>query len=174
LATWFYSNHPDLFRQLPQRTRVYRARTALGPAGASWLRSRVEGQFPVLLSHAVTSAKPQDGRVRLGVAAPGGTPKEMKADHVIAATGYRTDLTRLSFLPPAIRSGMRTIAGSPVVGRGYQSSVAGLYVIGPAVAPTFGPVMRFVFGTWHAAPAVVRHLAADAGKRSQPPVAVSR
>ena len=45
-ATWFYSNHPDLFRQLPPNTRVYRARTALGPAGACWLRPRVEGQFP--------------------------------------------------------------------------------------------------------------------------------
>ena len=55
-ATWFYSNHPELFRHLPQSTRVYRARTALGPAGASWLRSRVEEKFPVLLGQAVTSA----------------------------------------------------------------------------------------------------------------------
>ena len=46
-ATWFYSDHPDLFRRLPRRTRVYRARTALGPAGACWLRERVAGQFPV-------------------------------------------------------------------------------------------------------------------------------
>ena len=123
LGGWFYSNHPNLFRQLPQRTRVYRARTALGPAGAWWLRGRVEAQFPVRVGHAVTWAEPQDGRVRLGVTAPDGASRELEADHVIAATGYRTDLTRLAFLPEAIRSRLRTVAGSPVVGRDYQSSI---------------------------------------------------
>src|SRR5437660_2040478 len=55
-STWFYSRHPGLFRHLPERIRNYRARTALGPAGASWLRGRVESQFPVLLGHAIGSA----------------------------------------------------------------------------------------------------------------------
>jgi FAD-dependent urate hydroxylase len=173
-ATWFYSNHPDLFRQLPSNTRVYRARTALGPAGACWLRPRVEGKFPVLLGHAVTSAAEQDDRVRLTVTGPGGSSRELAADHVIAATGYRTDLGRLQFLPEAVRSRVRTLAGSPVVGRDYQSSVAGLYFIGPAVAPTVGPVMRFVFGTWHAAPVVARKLAGASGGRLQPAVTASR
>ena len=70
-STWFYSNHPDLFRRLPQNTRVYRARTALGPAGACWLRERVEGQFPVRTGHTVTSATTLDGKVRLTVASAG-------------------------------------------------------------------------------------------------------
>jgi cation diffusion facilitator CzcD-associated flavoprotein CzcO len=174
LGTWFYSNHPDLFRRLPQNTRVYRARTALGPAGACWLRSRVEGQFPVLVGHVVTLAKSQDERVRLGITAPDGASRELEADHVIVGTGYRTDLSRLPFLPQAIRSGLRTVAGSPVVGRDYQSSVAGLFFIGPVVAPTFGPVMRFVFGTWHAAPVVARQLAGASGRRLQPAVTASR
>jgi FAD-dependent urate hydroxylase len=173
-ATWFYSNHPDLFRQLPSNTRVYRARTALGPAGACWLRPRVEGQFPVLPGHAVTSATTQDGRVRLAVTQSGGFSQELAADHVMAATGYRTDLGRLQFLSEAIRSRVQTLAGSPVVGRDYQSSVAGLHFIGPAVAPTMGPVMRFVFGTWHAAPAVARKLAGASGRRPQPAVTASR
>ena len=53
---------------------------------------------------------------------------------------------------------LQTVAGtgSSVVGRDYQSSVPGLYVIGPAVAPTMGPVMRFVFGSEHAATTVGR------------------
>jgi predicted ATP-grasp superfamily ATP-dependent carboligase/cation diffusion facilitator CzcD-associated flavoprotein CzcO len=174
LTTWFYSNHPDLFRQLPRSTRVYRARTALGPAGACWLRSRVEGQFAVQVSHTVTWAKSRDGRVHLGVKTPDGTSKELEADHVIAATGYRTDLTRLPFLPEAIRAGMRSVAGSPAVGRDYQSAVSGLYFVGPAVAPTFGPVMRFVFGTWHAAPAAARHLGGVSGRKPQHAAAASR
>jgi FAD-dependent urate hydroxylase len=173
-ATWFYSNHPDLFRRLPQNTRVYRARTALGPAGASWLRPRVEGQIPVLAGHTVTSATAQDGRARLTASGPGGSSRELTADHVIAATGYRTDLSRLQFLPQTLRSRLRTLAGTPVVGSDYQSSVPGLYFIGPAVAPTMGPVMRFVFGTWHAAPVVARKLAGASGGRLQPAVTASR
>jgi thioredoxin reductase len=173
-ATWLYSNHPDLFRQLPSKTRVYRARTALGPAGANWLRPRVEDQFPVLLGHTVTSATAQDGRVRLAVTRVGQSSREFAADHVIAATGYRTDLRRLHFLPEVLRSRLQTLAGSPVVGRDYQSSVPGLYFTGPAVAPTMGPVMRFVFGTWHAAPVVVRKLTGTSGGRLQPAVTASR
>ena len=160
-ATWFYSNHPDWFRHLPRSTRVFRARTALGPAGASWLRSRVEGQFPTLTGLSVKSAKADGAGVRLGLAGSDGSTRELAADHVIAGTGYRTDLARLSFLGSQIRSGLRTVAGtgSSVVGRDYQTSVPGLYVIGPAVAPTMGPVMRFVFGSEHAATTVARQLA---------------
>jgi FAD-dependent urate hydroxylase len=173
-ATWFYSNHPELFRHLPQNTRVYRARTARGPAGASWLRNRVEGKFPVLTGQTVTSAKPHDGRVRLSVTTAGGAGRELDCDHVMAATGYRTDLIRLAFLSEAVRSGLRTLVGSPVVGRDYQSSVPGLYFVGTAVAPTMGPVMRFVYGTRHAAPAVARQVAASSGRNARPAEVVSR
>jgi FAD-dependent urate hydroxylase len=173
-ATWFYSNHPELFRHLPQNTRVYRARTALGPAGASWLRSRVEGNIPLLTGQTVTAAKPHDGRVRLSVTASSGPSRELDCDHVIAATGYRTDVARLAFLSGAVRSGLRTLVGSPVVDRDYQSSVPGLYFVGTAVAPTMGPVMRFVYGTRHAAPAVARHAAAVSGRNARPAEAVSR
>jgi FAD-dependent urate hydroxylase len=172
--TWFYSNHPDLFRYLPQGVRVRRARTALGPAGACWLRSRVEGQFPVLTGHCLAWARPQDGGVRLGVTTPGGSSQEQAADHVIAATGYHADLARLQFLGDQIRRRVRTTAGTPAVGRDYQSSVPGLYFIGPAVAPAFGPVMRFVYGSRHAATVVARRLAGVSGGRSRPAVAAGR
>jgi hypothetical protein len=164
-STWFYSNHPNLFRRLPEKTRVYRARTALGPAGASWLRERVEGQFPVRTGQTVSWAKSQDGKVQLGIAGTRAAASEQTADHVIAATGYRIDLKRLEFLPDSIRSALRTVGGSAAVGHDYQSSVAGLYFIGPSVAPTMGPVMRFVFGSEHAATTVGRQLAATAGRK---------
>ena len=175
-ATWFYSNHPGLFRRLPRSTRVYRARTALGPAGATWLRSRVEGQFPALTGYSVTWARTQDGGVRLGLAGAGGSSREVAADHVIAGTGYRTDLTRLSFLGDQMLSGLRTVpgTGSSVVGRDYQTSIPGLYAIGPAVAPTMGPVMRFVYGSEHAATTVARQLAGSAVSRSRAAVAAGR
>jgi FAD-dependent urate hydroxylase len=176
-ATWFYSNHPDLFQHLPAATRAYRARTALGPAGAAWLRTRVEGQFPMLTGYQVRWAAAKDGGVRLGLVGAGGAAREVAADHVIAATGYRTDPARLPFLSERMLSRLRTLAGSPVVGPDYQSSIPGLYVIGPAVAPTFGPVMRFVFGTRHAATTVARQFdrsPADRPARQRPAVAAGR
>ena len=170
-STWFYSNHPELFRRLPEKTRVYRARTALGPAGATWLRPRVEGQFPVRTGQTVITAKALDGKVQLQIAGGG---RDVTADHVIAATGYRINLKRLEFLPDAIRSSLHTVGGSAAVGADYQSSVSGLYFIGPSVAPTMGPVMRFVFGSKHAATTVGQALAAVSGRKSSPAMAAGR
>ncbi len=175
-ATWFYSNHPEWFRHLPRSTRVYRARTALGPAGANWLRPRVEGQFPALTGYSVKWARMQDNGARLGLTGTDGTTREVAADHVIAGTGYRTDLTRLSFFGDSMLPALRTVpgTGSSIVDRNYQTSVPGLYVMGPAVAPTMGPVMRFVFGSEHAATTVARQLTGGAVRRSQTAVAAGR
>lgn len=171
-ATWFYSNHPELFRRLPRGTRVYRARTALGPAGASWLRSRVEGQFPVHTGAVVTRVEPKGSGVVLGTS----QTEELTADHLIAATGYRTDLTRLPFLGESLRARLSTVtgSGSPSVAGDYQSAVPGLYFTGPAVAPTMGPLMRFVFGTRHAAVTVSRQLAGTSRARIQPAATAGR
>jgi lysine/ornithine N-monooxygenase len=170
-STWFYSNHPELFRRLPAKTRVYRARTALGPAGASWLRPRVEGQFPVRTGQTVISARMLDGKVRMQVAGAG---PEVTADHVVAATGYRISLERLGFLPDALRSSLSTVGGAPAVGADYQSSVPGLFFTGPSVAPSMGPVMRFVFGTEHAATTLGRALAGGSGRTSPPAIPAGR
>lgn len=173
-STWFYSRRPGLFRHLPESTRVLKARTALGPAGASWLRGRVEGEFPILSGQSLDWARSEPGGVRLGLISADGTTTEFATEHVIAATGYRPDLARLSFLDPDLRGQLRTVASTPVVGRDYQSSVPGLYFTGPGVAPTFGPVMRFVYGTWHAAGTVGRSLASTAGPRTPAVVGVTR
>ncbi|HEY6423570.1 MAG TPA: FAD-dependent oxidoreductase [Pseudonocardiaceae bacterium] len=159
-STWFYSTQPNLFRRLPAARRVRTARSALGPAGAAWLRPRVEGKIPTLVRHAVRWAEPDGFGVRLGVSVNGGGIKEITADHVLAATGYRAGLDRLSFLDERLRSRVRTLAGTPDLGADFQSSVTGLFFAGPAVAPTFGPVMRFVYGAAYAARTVTRSLTA--------------
>jgi thioredoxin reductase len=165
-STWFYSRHPELFRHLPQGSRVYRARTALGPAGACWLPPRVLDQFPVMLGQTLSMVKADGSAVLLGIDGADGVRRELKADHVIAATGYRANMARLTFLNDQLRRRVKTLAGTPAVGASYESSVPGLYFIGPAVAPTFGPVMRFVYGSDHAAHVVARRLAGAA--RSSP------
>ncbi len=161
-GTWFYSRRPGAFAHLPEKTRIYRARTALGPAGASWLRERVEGKIPVRYSQDVDELRSSGDEVTVSLAGRSGERSQIAVDQVIAATGYRPDLRRLAFLDDALRASVRTVAQTAAVDASYQSSVPGLFVIGPAVAPTFGPVMRFVYGSDHAARTVGRHLAATA------------
>ncbi len=103
-----------------------------------------------------------------------GTASELTVDHVVAATGYRPDLSRLTFLDPALAAQLTTTDASIAVDGGYQSSVPGLYVVGPGVAPSMGPVMRFVYGSEHAATTVARQLAGSARSLVRAPVLAAR
>lgn len=164
-AHWFSSARPSLFRLLPAAHRVRIARRAGGSCGTHWLRSRVEGRFPTLVGHSVRWAEPEPWGVRLGLRVGGGDITEITAEHVLAATGYRADLSRLTFLDRRLRSAVRTLAGTPEVGPDFQTSVPGLYFIGPAVASTFGPVMQSLPGADQAARAVTCWLTTGRGHR---------
>ncbi len=159
-ATWFYSNHPALFRYLPTRERIRRARTSLGPAGAWWLRPRLEEGCEVLLGHTTIAAETIDGGVRLRARTLDARVVDVVAEHVLAATGYRPDVARLPFLGPSVRLQVQTCVGAPKVDADFESSVPGLYFIGPFVASTFGPAMRFVWGADFAARVLTRRLVA--------------
>jgi FAD-dependent urate hydroxylase len=165
--TWFYSTRPDAFRHLPASTRIYRARTALGPAGACWLRERVLGKIDITAGQTITWAKSAGDEARVGARAADGTDSEFAAEHVIAATGFRSDVRRLPFLDASLVRALRTVGETPVVGPGYESTVSGLFFAGPLVAPTFGPVMRFVYGSEHAASTIGRHMSGAGSGRSR-------
>jgi cation diffusion facilitator CzcD-associated flavoprotein CzcO len=169
---WLYSEQPQLFRLLPPGKRVSIARAAFGPAGAWWLRPRVDGKFHVHLDHSIVAAHPAGDRVRLRLRTARGDTRDILADHVIAATGYRPDIARLPFLDEQLRNRIRTLGGMPLVGRDFQSSIRGLHFIGPSAATSFGPVMRFVYGAGFAARRVARAFAsggAGQGSGSDPP-----
>ncbi|WP_128379382.1 NAD(P)-binding domain-containing protein [Streptomyces cavernae] len=148
------------YRHLPRRVRTQLLHTVLGPAGAWWLRDRVDGRFPVLCGRTVRSARPEDGSVRLELARSDGRSEVLSADHLLLATGYRVDVHRLELLSPELRREIRTSGGAPRLSAGFESSVPGLYFTGLAAAPTFGPVMRFVAGTAFAARRVAASVAA--------------
>jgi hypothetical protein len=84
--------------------------------------------------------------------------RELQADHIIAATGYKVNLERLTFLSPEIRSKLKTVESSPVLSATFESSMPGLYFVGVTAANSFGPVMRFAFGAEFAAYTVTRAL----------------
>ena len=57
--------------------------------------------------------------------------------------------------------------GTPEVHAAYQTAGTGWYGSGPAVAPSFGPVMRCVYGAAHAARTVTRSLSCSVSQQAE-------
>ncbi|MEU8621375.1 FAD-dependent oxidoreductase [Streptomyces sp. NPDC048623] len=154
-----YADTPGLFRRLPAVTRERIFESALGPAGAWWLRERFAEVKDVRLGHEVACATvTADDRLRLDVTGPDGMPDVLETDHVVAATGFVPSLDRADVLAPEIRDGLRRVSpgGAPEVRALFESSRPGLFLAGLLTAPSYGPSMRFVFGADYTAGRLVK------------------
>jgi FAD-dependent urate hydroxylase len=157
--SWAISELPRVFRWYfpPERRHWFVAR-AYGPSGSWWLRERVAEKVAVQLSTKLLSAARANGSVHLRVQGPAGE-SEISADHVIAATGYKVDIDRLEYLEEALAQSIaREAGGIPRLDSRFQTSVPGLFIVGVATAPVFGPIMRFMYGAKHVAPVVAARL----------------
>jgi predicted ATP-grasp superfamily ATP-dependent carboligase len=150
---------PHGYRLLPGNLRVRKAFRILGPAGSWWIRPRFEPRIEALLGRSVAGFSTDNGRVRLRLEGPAGI-EDMITDHVVAATGYETRVERLRFLDRELIAGIKTVQGNPVLDFGFESSAAGLHFVGHSAAASFGPLMRFVFGTRFAAGRVAARVVA--------------
>ena len=140
---------PDVYRRLPRSLRERILTTAAPPAGAAWLRQRLAH---VRMRHGVevVEAARVDGHVEVRLV----DGEQLAADHVVLATGYDVEIARCGILSSPLLRAIRTVGGSPVLGPDMQSSVPGLFFLGASAARSCGPIMRFVTGSWFAAPAV--------------------
>ena len=151
---------PQVYRAMfPAHKRHSHVSDSFGPSGAWWLRQRVENQISTIYGSTLVDATLAGDQVALTVR-QGDAVRELHADRVIAATGFQVDLDRLDYLDPVLMSAIVREGCVPRLDRHYQTSVPGLHVVGAASAPTFGPVMRFMFGAKHAAPTLARSLRA--------------
>jgi FAD-dependent urate hydroxylase len=158
IPLWLYAKHPLVVHTASERRREAIAFTTLGPAGAWWLRPRVEGEVECLLGRSLNGAHVDGDGVHLRLNGSA-DEEELVATRVLAGTGYRPDVDQLAFLDRAIREQVARAGGGPVLSRGFESSVPGLYFVGFAAAIAFGPVMRFVLGADFTARRVARGLA---------------
>jgi FAD-dependent urate hydroxylase len=144
---------PNLFRRLPRSLQNRLGPRSLRPAGAGWLVPRVrETGIPLTIGRAVVDADERDGE--LAVTLDDGS--ERRVDHVLLGTGYRVDVNRYPFLAPELTAQLQSRNGHPVLRRGLESSVDGLYFAGAPAVWSFGPLLRFVAGSGFAATAIAR------------------
>jgi thioredoxin reductase len=169
MQLFFYVNAPSIFRLLPEKVRLDRVRKTLGPAPGWSVKDRVVGKVPIHVSTRITKAVVQDGRVRLELENGSGNTMPLEVDHVIAATGYRVDIQRLTFLSRATRDSIRLVEDSPRLSKNFESSVPGLYFAGLAGANTFGPLLRFAYGAHFVAQRISRHLSQRRGRKAMVP-----
>lgn len=152
---------PSLFYRLPAELRAKVDQRATRPAGAKWLRNRVEGLVTETAGAEVAKARARGDELELTLT--DGTTRVV--DHLFAGTGYRPDVERLTFIDPALREQVRRVGTLPLLDTAYQSSVPGLFFVGAIAAYNFGPLTRFVAGTGVAA----RHISSRLARSSQEP-----
>jgi FAD-dependent urate hydroxylase len=146
---------PGLFRRLPRSVQDWMTVKSLRPAGAGWLPSRL-AHVPIRLAADPVRVDGSGEQVVVGF----GDGSAVRVDHVLLGTGYRVDIRTYPFLAPRLAAEIRVAGGYPVLRRGFESSVDGLYFLGAPAAWTFGPLMRFVAGTAFASSALATSIAA--------------
>lgn len=163
----FFTDAPLLFHCLPEEKRLGIVSRYLGPAAGWFMRERF-ANVRAATGCRLAGATVERGRTRVECMGPDGAARSFSADHVIAATGYRVDLRRIPVLSDELRAALRTVEHTPILSARYESSVPGLYFIGPASANAFGPAMRFAFGARTTAPWVARAVARSLRRRLFP------
>jgi cation diffusion facilitator CzcD-associated flavoprotein CzcO len=146
---------PNFVHRLPAGFRATFNAASLRAGAAGWLRPRFNG-VRVVAGSEVTDATERNGRVELKF---NGTSAVY--DHVVLATGYKTDISKLGIFDPTLLGAIACRGGAPVLVRGFESSVPGLHFVGASAVASFGPLMRFIAGTTFAARQVARALVAN-------------
>ena len=151
---------PDAVRLLPPKLRDAFGRRCLNPAARGWLQPRFAG-VTCAPGRTIESVRRQSDRVLLDL--DDGTKG---FDHVVLGTGYRIDLRRTGIFTPQLLEQISCNDGSPLLGRGYESSVPKLHFVGSYAVKSFGPLLRFIAGAPFAARAVSRAACRDLAGRT--------
>ena len=154
----FFTDLPLIFHHLPKPVQNRLVKGFLGPAGGWFLRGRFD-QVPLLVGYQIKGAEASSNRAILLLRSGNGDARRIETEHVIAATGYRADVHRLPFLSPGITSQLKLFNNVPELSSHFESSVPGLFFVGPAAVDSFGPLLRFACGAGFTASRLSNYLA---------------
>ena len=144
---------PDLYRRLPADMQDTISSRCLLPAASGWLVPRFGGvQLSTGVSTLSSRMKGDEAELQLS---DGST---LRVDHVLLGTGYHVDISRYGILSPGILQRIDQDDGSPLLAAGYESSVKGMHFVGSSSCKSFGPLMRFVWGSKFTARCLTRSL----------------
>jgi cation diffusion facilitator CzcD-associated flavoprotein CzcO len=146
---------PLLMSRMPVKVRQTIEARAVRPAGAQWLRMRVEGKVPITSHTQVLALGPSADRLRMYLS--DGTKRDV--DYMMLGTGYRPNVESIPFLDRALLAQVRQDDGFPMLNQWFESSVPGLHFVGGLAGRTFGPICRFVAGARVTAQQVSRRAA---------------
>jgi Pyridine nucleotide-disulphide oxidoreductase len=135
---------PSLFTRLPRETQDRIASRSIRPACSYFVKVRVDGVRITMGTH-VTAAEAAGQRLELTLS--DGTTREV--DHLMFGTGYKVNVRRYPFLSEGLLAGLKVVDGYPELRQGFESSVPSLHFLGAPAARSFGPIMRFVSGSWY-------------------------
>ncbi len=147
---------PALFTRLPRETQDRIARRSIRPACSYFVKVRVDG-VKVTKALQVTGATPTADGLELTLS--DGSARDV--DHLMFGTGYKVDIRRYPFLSDSLVRGLQVVDGYPVLAPGFESSVPGLHFLGAPAARSFGPIMRFVSGSWYGGTRLAQKVARD-------------
>jgi thioredoxin reductase len=159
----FFTYAASAFHRFPARQRLKWVKNQLGPSAGWFMADRIR---PVPVTYGVTpiGVTVVGDKVQLAFSDHDARYSKIETEHLIAATGYRPDVARLPFLEPNLRAAIETLEDAPILSPHFESSVPGLYFVGPAAANSFGPLLRFAAGAKFVARRISSHLAATAGE----------
>ena len=157
-ATGWIAAAPETYRRLPARAQLEVRKRCLFPAGSHNLRVRLEN-VPFHLGSGIRAAEFTGGEIVVTLQ-DGST---LKADHIMAGSGYDYDVARYDLLDKELLGEVELLDGFPKLGKGFESSARGLHFLGAPAVRSFGPVNRFVTGTWYAGPEIARRIAGKRG-----------
>jgi FAD-dependent urate hydroxylase len=151
---------PHLFRRFPRAFQDRTGYRAIRPAGAGWLKPRLEG-VSITLGRKVVTATTAGSQLLLKL----DDRTERLVDHALLATGFRVDVSKYPFLSLSLVKQLKVVNGYPVLKRGLECSIPGLYFAGKSAAWSFGPLLGFVSGTEFAANELVQSMTRPDGSR---------
>ena len=155
---WVLQHLPMLVHRLPVERRTRFVKREYGPASPWWIKDRVFGKIPIHVRHKMIAATDLSNNIRLYFKDGEDNERTIDVDFVIAGTGYDVDVDRLAYLDPELRARIRCVEKAPDLNIHFESSVPGLYFLGPLSFMCFGPLFRFVTGAKVAAPRLARRL----------------
>ena len=145
-TNWVWDQWPWLFYRFPLGWKD--SYNAIYHSGAThWLKHRVVGKVTLREGRTVANLKVTQGKL----AATMSDGAKVSADHILLATGYTVDITKLTMIDPSLRAQIKTDRAIPTLSHWFESSVPGLYFVGLTSLRAFGPLYRFVAGCGAAA-----------------------